>query len=135
MKKQFLLATAIASLLTLGAQSVLAQNVAIVNGKAVPKTRLDTLGQQIEKSGRKISPEMQGQLRQAVIAREVFMQEAEKRGIANNSAFKAQMEFARQSLLIDELFSDYEKKNPVTEADMKAEYDKFAAANGGKEYC
>lgn len=134
MKKQFLLATAVAGLLAMGAQGVLAQNVAIVNGKAIPKTRLDALAQQIEKSGRKISPEMQGQLRDAVIAREVFMQEAEKRGIANNPAFKAQMELARQSLLIDELFSDYEKKNPVTDADMKAEYDKFAAANGGKEY-
>ena len=33
-----------------------------------------------------------------------------------------------------ELFADYQKNNPVTEAEMKAEYDKFAEANGGKEY-
>ncbi|MFL6693447.1 MAG: peptidylprolyl isomerase, partial [Ramlibacter sp.] len=26
------------------------------------------------------------------------------------------------------------KKNPVSDADIQAEYDKFAAANGGKEY-
>ena len=134
MKKQFLLATAAAGLMAFGAQGVLAQNVAIVNGKAVPKTRLEALTQQVEKSGRKVSPEMQGQLREEVIAREIFMQEAEKQGISKTADFKAQMELARQTLLIRELFANYEKKNPVTDADMKAEYDKFAVANGGKEY-
>jgi peptidyl-prolyl cis-trans isomerase C len=32
------------------------------------------------------------------------------------------------------LFSEFQKKNPVTDAEMKAEYDKFVAANSGKEY-
>ena len=134
MKKQLLLATAMASLLALGAQGAIAQNLAIVNGKAVPKTRLDSLAQQVAKSGRPVTPEMEGQLREEVIAREVFMQEAEKQGIAASDEFKAQMELARQTLMIRELFANYQKANPVTDADLKAEYDKFAAANGGKEY-
>lgn len=134
MKKQVLLATAFASLLALGAQSALAQNIAIVNGKAVPKTRLDSLAQQIAKSGKPITPEIQAQLREEVIAREIFMQEANKRGLAASDEFKVQMELARQTIMIRALFADYQKKNPVLEADMKAEYDKFAAANGGKEY-
>jgi peptidyl-prolyl cis-trans isomerase C len=134
MKKQFLLATAMASLLALSAQGAIAQNLAIVNGKAVPKTRLDALAQQVAKSGRPVTTEMEGQLREEVIAREVFMQEAEKQGVASSDDFKAQMELARQTLMIRELFANYQKKNPVTEADLKAEYDKFAAANGGKEY-
>lgn len=134
MKKKLLLATALASLLTLGATGAMAQNVAIVNGKAVPKTRLDALAQQVAKAGRPVTPEMEGQLREEVIAREVFMQEAEKQGIATTDEFKAQMELARQTLMIRELFANYQKANPVTDADLKAEYDKFAAANGGKEY-
>ncbi len=134
MKKQFLLATVAAGMLAFSAQGALAQNVAIVNGKAVPKARMDALAQQVEKAGRKITPEMQGQLREEVIAREVFLQEAEKQGLSSSEDFKAQMELARQSILIRELFADYEKKNPVTDADLKAEYDKFATANGGKEY-
>jgi len=134
MKKQFLLATAVAALLTLGAQSVIAQNLAIVNGKAVPKTRLDTLAQQVARSGQPVTPELEGQLREEVIAREVFMQEAEKLGLSTSEDFKVQMELARQTILIRELFADYQKKNPVTDADLKAEYDKFVAANGGKEY-
>jgi len=134
MKKQFLLAAGMASLLALSAQSAIAQNVAIVNGKAVPKTRLDALAQQVAKAGRPVTPEMEGQMREEVIAREVFMQEAEKQGVSSSDDFKAQMELARQTLMIRELFASYQKKNPVTDADLKAEYDKFAATNGGKEY-
>ena len=44
------------------------------------------------------------------------------------------MELARQTILIRELFTDYQKKNPISDADVKAEYDKFVATNGGKEY-
>jgi peptidyl-prolyl cis-trans isomerase C len=134
MKKQFVLAAAVAGLLALGAQGAMAQNVAIVNGKAVPKARLDSLAQQVAKSGRPVTPDMESQLREEVIAREVFMQEAEKRGLTTSEDVKVQMELARQTILIRELFSDYQKNNPVTEAEMKAEYDKFAEANGGKEY-
>lgn len=111
-----------------------AQNVAIVNGKPVPKARVDMLAQQLAKAGRPVTPEMQGQLKDEVIAREIFMQEAQKRGLDATDDFKAQMELARQTILIRALFADYQAKNPVTDAEIKAEYDKFVAANGGKEY-
>jgi peptidyl-prolyl cis-trans isomerase C len=125
---------AMASLLAIATTGAVAQNVAIVNGKAVPKTRLDALATQIERAGRPVTPEMQGQLRDEVIAREIFMQEADKQGLAQTDDFRNQMELARQSILIRELFSEFQKKNPVTDAEMKAEYDKFVAANSGKEY-
>jgi peptidyl-prolyl cis-trans isomerase C len=62
------------------------------------------------------------------------MQEAQKRGLDTTEDYKNQMELARQTILIRELFTDFQKKNPVTDAEAKAEYDKFVAANGGKEY-
>ena len=133
MKKQLLLCTA-AAVLAFGAQCAIAQNIAIVNGKAVPKTRLDALAQQVAKAGRPVTPEMQGQLREEVIAREVFMQEAEKQGLSTSDEYKMQMELARQTILIRALFADYQQKNKVTDAELKAEYDKFVATNGGKEY-
>ncbi len=132
MKQVFL--SAVAAALIGVALPALAQNVAIVNGKPVPKARVDALAAQLAKAGRPISPEMQGQLKDEVIAREIFMQEAQKRGLDASDDFKSQMELARQTLLIRELFADYQKTNPVTDADVKAEYDKFAAANSGKEY-
>ena len=100
----------------------------------MPKARVDALAAQLAKTGRPITPEVQGQIKDEVIAREIFMQEAQKRGLDASDDFKAQMELARQTLLIRELFADYQKNNPVTDADIQAEYDKFAAANGGKEY-
>jgi peptidyl-prolyl cis-trans isomerase C len=134
MKKHLLFAGALSALMTVGGGSAFAQNVAIVNGKAVPKARVDALALQLSRSGRPVTPEMQGQIREEVIAREVFMQEAEKLGLSSTDDFKVQMELARQAILIRELFADYQKKNPVTDADLKGEYDKFVAANGGKEY-
>jgi peptidyl-prolyl cis-trans isomerase C len=131
--KQLILAAATAALLAI-ALPAMAQNIAIVNGKPVPKARVDALAAQLAKSGRPVSVELQGQLKDEVIAREIFMQEAQKRGLDTSEDFKTQMELARQTLLIRELFADHQKKNPVTDSDIQAEYDKFVAANGGKEY-
>ncbi|MDD0815233.1 peptidylprolyl isomerase [Curvibacter sp. HBC28] len=111
-----------------------AQNIAIVNGKAVPKSRADALALQVTRSGRPVTPELEGQIKEEVIAREIFMQEAQKWSLDTSDEYKTQLELARQTILIRELFSEYQKKNPVTDEEVKAEYDKFVAANGGKEY-
>jgi peptidyl-prolyl cis-trans isomerase C len=111
-----------------------AQNVAIVNGKPVPTARVEALAQQLAKAGRPVSPEMMGQLKEEVIARELFMQEAQRQGLDANDDFKAQMDLSRQAILIRELFGTFQKNNPVTDDEIKAEYDKFVAANSGKEY-
>jgi peptidyl-prolyl cis-trans isomerase C len=111
-----------------------AQNVATVNGKPVPKSRVDLLLQQAQRAGQQVTPEMQGQARDQVVIREIFAQEAERRGIAATADFRSQMELARQTLLIRELFEDWRKKNPITDADAKVEYDKFKAQSVGTEY-
>ena len=129
-----ILTIAAAAVLSLSSMASSAQNVAVVNGKSVPSTRVEMLAQQLAKSGRPVTDEVRAQIKEEVIVREIFMQEAEKRGLAATADFKAQMELARQSILIRELFADFQKKNPVTDADLKGEYDKFTAANSGKEY-
>ncbi len=134
MKKKLLSGLVAAALLGTVVLPVSAQNIAIVNGKAVPKERADALKQQVERSGRPITPDIENQIKDEVIAREIFMQEAQKRGLEGTPDYKAQMELARQAILIRELFADYQKKNPVTDAEIKAEYDKYVAANSGKEY-
>jgi peptidyl-prolyl cis-trans isomerase C len=123
-----------AAILIAASPWVAAQNVAIVNGKAVPASRVEALTKQIEASGRPITDEVRAQIKEEVILREVFAQEAQKRGIAATAEYKQRMEMARESILIGAMFADYQAKNPVTEAAMKAEYDKFKAANSGKEY-
>ncbi len=114
--------------------AVLAQNIAVVNGKAVPQSRVDNLLHQAERAGQKVGPEMQAQAKDQVVLREIFAQEAERKGIAASADYRAQMELARQSILIRELFDDFKKKNPVSDAEAKAEYDKFKAQVSGTEY-
>jgi peptidyl-prolyl cis-trans isomerase C len=123
-----------AALVALLAVPALAQNLAVVNGKPVPSSRVNALKQQVEASGRPVTPEVLAQIKEELIAREVFMQEAKKRGLDASDEYKTQIELARQTILIRQLFADFQKKNLVTDADIKGEYDKFVAANGGKEY-
>ena len=113
---------------------VAAQNIAVVNGKAVPKARVDALMEQILKQGQqRRTPELDAQVRDEVVLREMFVQEAEKRGFQSKADYKVQMEFARQTILIRELFTQYQAANPVSDAEIQAEYAKSSGA-GGTEY-
>ena len=131
---KFSLTALTAAALIAAAPWAAAQNVAIVNGKAVPTARVEALAQQVAASGRPVDDTVRAQLKEEVVLREIFMQEAQKRGIGATVEYKTQMELARQTIMIRALFADFQKKNPVTDADIKAEYDKFAAANAGKEF-
>ncbi len=111
-----------------------AQNIATVNGKAIPKARVDTLIQQASRAGQQVSPEMQNQARDQVVLREIFSQEATRLGLAAKPDFAAQLSLARESILIRELFDDYRKKNPITDADAQVEYEKFKKQATGTEY-
>jgi peptidyl-prolyl cis-trans isomerase C len=122
------------SLALLAPLATQAQNVATVNGKPVPKARVEALLNQAVRQGQPRTPELEKQARDEVVLREMFMQEAEKRGLAQSPDYKAQMEFARQTILIRELFEDERKKHPVTDAEVQAEYDKFKAQASGTEY-
>jgi peptidyl-prolyl cis-trans isomerase C len=126
-------AFALCSMLTLPLVA-LAQNITTVNGKPVPKSRVDALMSQATKQGQPRTPELETQVRDEVVLREMFMQEAEKRGLAQSVEYKTQMELARQSILIRELFNEFNKKNPVTDAEVQAEYDKFKGQSSGLEY-
>lgn len=132
--KQHILKAVVAAALLGALPAAFAQNAAIVNGKPVPKARMDVLAQQLAAAGRPVTPEMQEQLREEVIAREVFMQEARKQGLDATDDYKNQLELARQAILIRQLFENHRKSHEVSDADVQAEYDKFAAANSGSEY-
>ena len=112
-------AIVVAAALALPAQ---AQNVAIVNGKPVPMARVNALIEQATSQGQPRTPELEAQARDEVVLREMFVQQAEKEGLAATPEYKTQMELARQSILIRELFAAFQKQHPVTDADIQAEY-------------
>jgi peptidyl-prolyl cis-trans isomerase C len=115
-----------------------AQNIAIVNGKAVPKARVDAFMKQIEAQAaaqnQQLPPDLDQRVRDKVVMDEIFTQEAEKRGLAGTPEYKQQMEQARQAVLMQALLTEYAKKNAVTDAEIQVEYDKFKAQSGGTEY-
>ncbi|MDE2400468.1 MAG: peptidylprolyl isomerase [Burkholderiales bacterium] len=125
----------LAAVVSLAAPLVMAQNIAIVNGKPIPKARFDAMMTQIVKQGQQPkTPDLEAKVREELVLREIFVQEAEKKGLQATPDYKMQMEFARQSILIHALFADFEAKNKASEADVRAEYDKIKAQNGDKEY-
>ena len=130
-----LAAAAVAGIAPLAAQ---AQNIAVVNGKPVPKSRVDALMVQVQKQatarGQQLPPEIDKLVRDKVVTDEILTQEAERRGLAASTEFKQQMELARQGILISLLSADVEKKTTVSDADVQKEYDKFKAQASGTEY-
>jgi peptidyl-prolyl cis-trans isomerase C len=123
------------ALLAVVAAPVFAQNVAVVNGKAIPSSRVDAVVKQVVAQGQQPdSPQLREMIKKDLIGREVLMQEAEKRGFGKDAAVKQQLENARQAIVLNALVADYLKTNPVTDAAIKAEYDRFVTQSGDKEY-
>ncbi|HEY4039924.1 MAG TPA: peptidylprolyl isomerase [Burkholderiaceae bacterium] len=108
-----------------------ASNVATVDGKPITKASVDQFMQLI---GQPDSPELRERIKEELIEREVFYEEATKRGIADRPDVKFQADLARKSAIIQNLFRDEAKKHPVTDQQIQAEYDKQKAQQGEKEY-
>jgi peptidyl-prolyl cis-trans isomerase C len=112
-----------------------AQNVAVVNGKAIPTSRVDAVVKQVVAQGqqpdshelRESDQERPDRPRShdAGSGKARFRQERRRQGSAGKR---------RQAIIINALVADYVKKNPVSDADIKAEYDRFVAQAGDKEY-
>ncbi|RJF98467.1 peptidylprolyl isomerase [Noviherbaspirillum saxi] len=116
------------------AMPVMAQNLAVVNGKPVPSSRADAMVKQLSAQGQQDSPQLRAMVKEELINREILIQEADKLGLSNSAEVKNQVEIARQSIAIRALVQDYLKKNPVKDSEIQAEYDKFKSQAGDKEY-
>jgi len=112
-----------------------AQNIATVNGKNISQKSVDQFVTLLVGQGATDSPELREQIKQELINREIFVQAAEKAGLAKQDGIKTEIELARQGILVRALMNDHLKKNPVNDAAIQAEYDKVKAAQGEeKEY-
>ncbi|NCW85655.1 MAG: peptidylprolyl isomerase [Oxalobacteraceae bacterium] len=111
-----------------------AQNLAIVNGKAIPSSRVEAMVKQMVQQGQKDSPEMRSMIKEELINREILAQEADRQGVSSRPEIKNQVDLARQSIVIRALAQEFMAKHPVKEEEMKAEYDKFKSQSQGKEY-
>ena len=115
-----------------------------VNGVAVSKTLAEIY--MLHGKAQKLDPKkLEQDVREEIIRRELMYQEAQRLGIdkqpevaKNADAEKAkvliQAEAARQTIILRAFVQEYLKKHPVTEAQLKADYDKNRARGGDTEY-
>ena len=116
------------------ASTAWAQNAAIVNNKPIPKSKVDEFVQAMAAQGRPDTPELRTAVREELIARELFAQEAERKGLSRNADIQRQLDQMKQDLLIRAVIRDHLKSNPVTDKELKAEYDKLKGEGGEKEF-
>lgn len=105
-----------------------------VNGVVIPQSAFDAMNKEREASGQPSSPEVNNAIKDELINREVLSQAAKRRGVDKDVGVALQMEMARQAVMIRAYFDDYIKANPITDAQLQAQYDGFVKQLGDKEY-
>ena len=108
--------------------------VATVNGVAVSQAVFDAFLAEQKAQGAPDSPELKNAVKEELVRREVIAQEAKKKGLDKKSEVQGQVDLARQAVLIRAFLSDYSRAHPVTDAQLKAEYDGIKATLGNTEY-
>lgn len=110
------------------------KSAALVNGVSIPQARIDLRVKAAAAQGQADSPELRKAIRDDMINLEVMAQEAVKAGLDKNADVIQQVELAKQSVLVGAFVQDYAKSHPISEDQLKQEYDKLKAKLGNKEY-
>jgi peptidyl-prolyl cis-trans isomerase C len=106
----------------------------VVNGVAIPQNRIDAMNKELTAQGQPETPERNAAIKDELVNREVLAQAAAKRGLDKNPDVAAQMEMARQAVLVRALFENEMKANPITDAQLQAQYETFKGQMGTNEY-
>ena len=104
-------------------------------GKALyPQAQFDTMLKQRISQGQPDSPELRSAIREELNTRELLAREAKKANIDKNTDVKNQMDLASQTVLVSAFVADWVKKNPISDADLRKEYEVIKTQIGDKEY-
>ena len=112
------------SLLCFAANLAAAAPIATVNGTVIDQTVLDrAVSQIINANGGRVqdSPALREDVR------ELVLQAATKSGLDKSPEFLTRLDEARNDLLQQAFFEAASKNRPVSDADIKAEYDRYAS--------
>lgn len=108
--------------------------VAVVNGKEISKSEFDLYVENVERqSKREITDEEQSQLLDQFISMQLAAEAASKDGIEKDAKVQDQLALARLNVLVDSGLQQWLEKNPVTDAELRPEYD-AQVAQMPKEY-
>lgn len=105
-----------------------------VNGVAIPEIDARVTLSDRRAAGAADSPALQNAVRNQLVARELFAQQARKQGIDKNPVFLARARMAREELLARAYEQDYLARQPATEEQVRKEYENIKARSGDKEF-
>lgn len=111
-----------------------AAKVTKVNGVTIPSSRVDVIVRMQTEQGTPDSPQLRAAILESLVATELMVQEATRKGLAKNPAVQTQLDLARGQIISLAYRDDFAKTHPVTDASLKAEYDRIRAGVGDKEY-
>ena len=111
-----------------------AGTIAVVNGVAIPASRASVLLRERAAQGAPDNAAMHEAVREDLINREIIAQEAARVGYTKNPALQAELDLVRQTVIVQHYISDWLRKHPVTDAEIKQTYDEAKAQSGGMEY-
>lgn len=103
---------------------------ASVNGVIITNDMVEQGIKAALSQGQKDSPELRKAVVEKFIEVLLLSQQAEKDGLANSERANTQLAMIRQNYLADLEMSTYMSKNPITDADVQAEYNKEIASLG-----
>jgi peptidyl-prolyl cis-trans isomerase C len=106
----------------------------VVNGVTIPQSRFDAMNKELNAQGQPDNAERQNAIKEELVNREILAQAAAKRGLDKNPDVAAQMEMARQAVLVRALFENEVKSHPITDADLQKQYEAFKGSMGTNEY-
>ena len=98
--------------------------VASVNGAAITQGLFNLTIRALVNQGQADSPELRQAVKNDLINKELVAQEATRLGLANSIDFPDQMAQLRQNLLLQAFLESHFKKNPITDAQLREEYDR-----------
>lgn len=133
MNKPTVLSLLLAVSAAFAAPATLAQ-VAKVNGVTIPQARADVLLREVKAQGRQDSPELREMVKQELISREVMTQEAVRTGLNKNPEISAQLDLARQNVLVGAYLNEVARRNPVSEDALKKAHERFKDSPAASEY-
>ncbi len=106
----------------------------VVNGVTIPQSRFEVMAKELDAQGHPASAERENAIKEELVNREILAQAARKRGLDKDATVQAEMDMARQAVLVRALFENEVKAHPVTDADLEKQYDQFKASMGTNEY-
>lgn len=109
-------------------------NVATVNGKPIKQSLVDYISKDATARGQNVDANVRSIIVNKLISSELVVQEAQKQGLDKQPDYIAKEELLRRELLVNTYIENFLKKTTVSEADIKAEYEKFKAQVGDKEF-